>query len=201
MHQFEAPSRCRQVRSSYDGQFLDRHQAPPAESTRPKLDHPRGIRTILIFSRWCGSRALLRRLWHLQDYFGCGDHNRQHIAFLLLGAALLTALGFELAIGFHDTARGRNILYAHSLVPPAGVSVLDLRSARRPKLSQRDGSRQRIALAARSPPDPSVFFGRRGPMAAYDSGVQVLTLRSLALAWVLTLPCARLFGSPPFVTA
>jgi hypothetical protein len=27
-------------------------------------------------------------------------------------------------------------------------------------------------------------------MAAYDSGVQVLTLRSLALAWVLTLPCA-----------
>jgi hypothetical protein len=27
-------------------------------------------------------------------------------------------------------------------------------------------------------------------MAANDSGVQVLTLRSLALAWVLTLPCA-----------
>lgn len=42
--------------------------------------------------------------------------------FILLGAALLTALGFEFVNGFHDTANAvATVIYTHSLEPHIAV--------------------------------------------------------------------------------
>jgi inorganic phosphate transporter, PiT family len=44
------------------------------------------------------------------------------LPFLLLGVALLTALGFEFVNGFHDTANAvATVIYTHSLEPHIAV--------------------------------------------------------------------------------
>jgi inorganic phosphate transporter, PiT family len=44
------------------------------------------------------------------------------LPFLLLGVALLIALGFEFVNGFHDTANAvATVIYTHSLAPPVAV--------------------------------------------------------------------------------
>ena len=45
-------------------------------------------------------------------------------AFLLLGLALLIALGFEFVNGFHDTANAvATVIYTHSLPAQVAVSI------------------------------------------------------------------------------
>ena len=50
------------------------------------------------------------------------------LPFLLLGVALLIALGFEFVNGFHDTANAvATVIYTHSLPPHFAVAVLRAR--------------------------------------------------------------------------
>lgn len=49
-------------------------------------------------------------------------HTTSIFPFLLLGVALLTALGFEFVNGFHDTANAvATVIYTHSLEPHVAV--------------------------------------------------------------------------------
>ena len=52
-------------------------------------------------------------------------HSTSILPYLLLGVALLTALGFEFVNGFHDTANAvATVIYTHSLEPHVSPSVL-----------------------------------------------------------------------------
>ena len=56
------------------------------------------------------------------DINSVGEHNIATGAFVLLGLALLIALGFEFVNGFHDTANAvATVIYTHSLPPMAAV--------------------------------------------------------------------------------
>jgi PiT family inorganic phosphate transporter len=56
------------------------------------------------------------------DISNVGEHNIATGAFVLLGLALLIALGFEFVNGFHDTANAvATVIYTHSLPPMAAV--------------------------------------------------------------------------------
>jgi PiT family inorganic phosphate transporter len=51
-----------------------------------------------------------------------GIHTKSAMPFILLGIALLIALGFEFVNGFHDTANAvATVIYTHSLEPHAAV--------------------------------------------------------------------------------
>src|SRR5271157_2818372 len=51
-----------------------------------------------------------------------GVHNESILPFVLLGVALLVALGFEFVNGFHDTANAvATVIYTHSLEPHIAV--------------------------------------------------------------------------------
>src|SRR6266852_5297690 len=51
-----------------------------------------------------------------------GVHNASIMPFILLGIALLVALGFEFVNGFHDTANAvATVIYTHSLEPHIAV--------------------------------------------------------------------------------
>jgi PiT family inorganic phosphate transporter len=51
-----------------------------------------------------------------------GIHPESALPFILLGIALLTALGFEFVNGFHDTANAvATVIYTHSLEPHVAV--------------------------------------------------------------------------------
>ena len=56
------------------------------------------------------------------DISNVGEHNLAIGAFVLLGIALLIALGFEFVNGFHDTANAvATVIYTHSLPPLVAV--------------------------------------------------------------------------------
>jgi len=56
------------------------------------------------------------------DINDVGEHTVATGAFVLLGIALLIALGFEFVNGFHDTANAvATVIYTHSLPPMAAV--------------------------------------------------------------------------------
>ena len=56
------------------------------------------------------------------DISNVGEHNIATGAFVMLGLALLIALGFEFVNGFHDTANAvATVIYTHSLPPMAAV--------------------------------------------------------------------------------
>jgi len=49
-------------------------------------------------------------------------HSESVLPFVLLGVALLVALGFEFVNGFHDTANAvATVIYTHSLEPHVAV--------------------------------------------------------------------------------
>ncbi|WP_158926699.1 inorganic phosphate transporter [Acidisphaera sp. S103] len=57
-----------------------------------------------------------------KDISNAGEHTLAVGAFVLLGIALLIALGFEFVNGFHDTANAvATVIYTHSLPPMAAV--------------------------------------------------------------------------------
>jgi inorganic phosphate transporter, PiT family len=93
-----------------------------AESPRPALDHAMGIRTVLVFF------AVLALGLAYAAYSIYGDIRASEtpitslLPFLLLGVALLIALGFEFVNGFHDTANAvATVIYTHSLPAPVAV--------------------------------------------------------------------------------
>jgi inorganic phosphate transporter, PiT family len=93
-----------------------------AESPRPKLDHPMGIKTIMIFLAIMALGLFFVAYNVFRDISAAGTTVTSILPFLLLGVALLIALGFEFVNGFHDTANAvATVIYTHSLAPPVAV--------------------------------------------------------------------------------
>ena len=91
-------------------------------SPRPHLDgkpHVGGaVAFLLVLVAGLGYAAF--SIWN--DISNVGEDNLAIGAFVLLGIALLIALGFEFVNGFHDTANAvATVIYTHSLPPLVAV--------------------------------------------------------------------------------
>jgi len=94
----------------------------PAPPHKPQLDHKHGPGTLLTFGILLiiglgfGTWSLIR------DVSEAGSQTTTFLPYLLLGIALLIALGFEFVNGFHDTANAvATVIYTHSLPPNFAV--------------------------------------------------------------------------------
>jgi len=93
------------------------------ESPKPKLDHETSIQSILLFLAILalGLGFTAYSIW--RDVQETGAPVVTYLPFILLGVALLIALGFEFVNGFHDTANAvATVIYTHSL--PANFAVI-----------------------------------------------------------------------------
>ncbi len=93
-----------------------------AAPSRPRLDgkpHKVGaIAFILVLAAGLGYAAFSIS----RDINNVGEHNLAIGALVMLGLALLIALGFEFVNGFHDTANAvATVIYTHSLPPLVAV--------------------------------------------------------------------------------
>ena len=95
----------------------------PDSHHKPELHHRHGLGTfltagvLLVIGLGYGTWSIIR------DVSDTGVHATTILPFLLLGIALLIALGFEFVNGFHDTANAvATVIYTHSL--PAEVAVM-----------------------------------------------------------------------------
>jgi PiT family inorganic phosphate transporter len=95
---------------------------PDPQSGRPNLDGKNNISAILVFV----AVLIFGLYWTLRGL--TNDLDASHTptlaigAFVLLGIALLIALGFEFVNGFHDTANAvATVIYTHSLSPQVAV--------------------------------------------------------------------------------
>jgi PiT family inorganic phosphate transporter len=90
---------------------------------RPKLDHPANPVTAFVFLGLLAGGLFYTAYSLYQDVEAAGAPIATLLPFLLLGVALLIALGFEFVNGFHDTANAvATVIYTHSM--PANVAVL-----------------------------------------------------------------------------
>ena len=89
---------------------------------RPQLSHKPGRATVVLFFGLLLA-GLAYTAWSLkQDVSASGTVITTVTPFLLLGLALLIALGFEFVNGFHDTANAvATVIYTHSLPAPVAV--------------------------------------------------------------------------------
>jgi PiT family inorganic phosphate transporter len=92
------------------------------QSSRPQLDGKAGPVTLIVFVSLLAV-GLFYTAWSLvQDIQETGTPVTTYAPFLLLGVALLIALGFEFVNGFHDTANAvATVIYTHSLPPNLAV--------------------------------------------------------------------------------
>jgi PiT family inorganic phosphate transporter len=90
--------------------------------SRPQLSHRPGRATLVLFFGLLLA-GLAYTFWSLkQDVSASGTVITTVTPFLLLGLALLIALGFEFVNGFHDTANAvATVIYTHSLPAPVAV--------------------------------------------------------------------------------
>jgi len=97
---------------------------PPASSSPSQLqiDHKTGPVTVLIFVGLLVVGILFTGFSLLSDVTSAGPLAANWLPYLLLGLALLIALGFEFVNGFHDTANAvATVIYTHSLPPHVAV--------------------------------------------------------------------------------
>src|SRR5690606_3852368 len=94
----------------------------PHLDARPQLSHKPGRATLTLFYGLLLA-GLGYTAWSLtQDVNASGTVVTTWAPFLLLGLALLIALGFEFVNGFHDTANAvATVIYTHSLPAPVAV--------------------------------------------------------------------------------
>jgi PiT family inorganic phosphate transporter len=86
------------------------------------LDQPIGPRTILVFLAVLAGGLFFMAYSIYSDVTGAGAAPTTVLPFLLLGVAMLIALGFEFVNGFHDTANAvATVIYTHSLKPQYAV--------------------------------------------------------------------------------
>ncbi|MCT8165805.1 MULTISPECIES: inorganic phosphate transporter [unclassified Pseudomonas] len=98
-------------------------QHPLAQRARgPQLSHKPGRATLVMFFGLLLA-GIAYTAWSLkQDVSASGTVVTTVTPFLLLGLALLIALGFEFVNGFHDTANAvATVIYTHSLPAPVAV--------------------------------------------------------------------------------
>jgi PiT family inorganic phosphate transporter len=97
--------------------------APPTvPSSLPQLDGKPGKATVLLFVALLIGGAIYTATSLSHDVQASGSQVTTYLPFLLLGIALLIALGFEFVNGFHDTANAvATVIYTHSLSPNFAV--------------------------------------------------------------------------------
>ena len=103
--------------------ITDKLPGSPAPAVhRPKMDHRPSPATIAVFLGLLGI-GLGYTAWSLLHDMGQSAINATtYVSFILLGVALLIALGFEFVNGFHDTANAvATVIYTHSLPPNVAV--------------------------------------------------------------------------------
>ncbi len=89
---------------------------------RPHLDHKPGPVTAVIFVGLLAVGLLFTGYSLVTDVTEAGAKTTTWLPFILLGVALLIALGFEFVNGFHDTANAvATVIYTHSLPPNFAV--------------------------------------------------------------------------------
>ena len=89
---------------------------------RPRLDYKVGPATTVIFIGLLAVGLLYTAYSLMHDVTSAGVSTRSFAPFILLGVALLIALGFEFVNGFHDTANAvATVIYTHSLPPHVAV--------------------------------------------------------------------------------
>jgi hypothetical protein len=94
----------------------------PASGTQPQLDKKPGLLTIVVFFAVLGCGLLFTAYSLMHDMNELGTVVTTWTPFLLLGVALLIALGFEFVNGFHDTANAvATVIYTNSLPPHFAV--------------------------------------------------------------------------------
>lgn len=93
-----------------------------SSASRPSLDHRPEIVTIVIFFGLLTFGLTFGAYSLYADVANSGDTPQTWLPFILLGIALLIALGFEFVNGFHDTANAvATVIYTHSLSPNVAV--------------------------------------------------------------------------------
>jgi PiT family inorganic phosphate transporter len=94
----------------------------PATSGRPQFDKKPGLLTFIVFFAVLAMGLLFTAYSLMHDMHELGTVVTTWTPFLLLGVALLIALGFEFVNGFHDTANAvATVIYTHSLPPNFAV--------------------------------------------------------------------------------
>jgi len=96
--------------------------APTSAATRVKLDQPVDIRALLVFLAILAGGLFFMAYSIYSDIEETNAAPTTILPFLLLGVAMLIALGFEFVNGFHDTANAvATVIYTHSLRPQVAV--------------------------------------------------------------------------------
>src|SRR5262245_2680019 len=89
---------------------------------KPKLDTKISPITVIIFVGLLAAGVLFTSYSLYSDVSDTGVRATTLLPFILLGVALLVALGFEFVNGFHDTANAvATVIYTHSLPPHFAV--------------------------------------------------------------------------------
>ena len=96
---------------------------PGQVSPKPDLNTKVAPTTAIIFILLLATGLLFTVYGVYSDILASGVPVTTYVPFLLLGVALLIALGFEFVNGFHDTANAvATVIYTHSL--PAQLAVI-----------------------------------------------------------------------------
>ena len=126
-------------------------ETAPSSAIRPRLDHKHCPMTAIVFVGLLAISLLFTGYSLVNDVNETGVPMTPIVPFILLGVALLIALGFEFVNGFHDTANAvATVIYTHSLPPNFAVIWSGLFNfSRRPVLDRRGGVRHHFAVAGR----------------------------------------------------
>ena len=90
---------------------------------RPRLEVQPNMVAVLLFMALLAAGVLFTAYSLQTDIVSSGMPVKTWLPFLLLGVALLIALGFEFVNGFHDTANAvATVIYTHAM--PANVAVV-----------------------------------------------------------------------------
>ena len=93
--------------------------SPPA---KPNFDKKPGLMTAIIFISLLIGGLCFTAISLMNDVTETGVKSTTILPYILLGVALLIALGFEFVNGFHDTANAvATVIYTHSLPPNFAV--------------------------------------------------------------------------------
>ena len=103
---------------------LDARLGPAAAAPgKPHLDRPLDIRLALILLAVLALGLFYMAYSIRSDIAEAGGGPTTILPFILLGVAMLIALGFEFVNGFHDTANAvATVIYTHAL--PAQIAVV-----------------------------------------------------------------------------
>jgi len=96
--------------------------APITAPARVQLDQPTDLRALLVFLAVLAGGLFFMAYSIYSDVAESGAAPTTILPFLLLGVAMVIALGFEFVNGFHDTANAvATVIYTHALKPQIAV--------------------------------------------------------------------------------